>query len=165
MALQLPLRGDAFAGLVGLRLLLIAGNPFWKMDWTSESEDDDNISWDSDEEPKLENSGQPPASNNSIIEQEAPAGCSGVGPTDPSRLKLISHFVGMGFLEDMVKVTWMHYLKHSSHTNLCLFPASHIYSNGRNLTSMPVTAPKICPHGPHNRRHVAEIENISREYE
>ncbi|KAK1308521.1 DNA (cytosine-5)-methyltransferase DRM2 [Acorus calamus] len=81
---------------------LVRGVGFQGLDWTSESEDDDNISWDSDEEPKLENSGPPPASNNSIIEPEAPAGCSGVGPTDPSRSKLISHFVGMGFLEDMV---------------------------------------------------------------
>ncbi|KAK1269961.1 GDSL esterase/lipase [Acorus gramineus] len=71
-------------------------------DWTSDSENDDNISWESDEESKLENSGSPSTSNVPVIEQEAAAGPSRVGPADASRSKLLSHFVGMGFAEDMV---------------------------------------------------------------
>ncbi|KAK1298593.1 DNA (cytosine-5)-methyltransferase DRM2 [Acorus calamus] len=72
------------------------------MDWTDDSEDDDNISWESDEEAKPENSGPPPATNFPTVEQEDHAGPSRVSPADPSRSKLISHFVGMGFAEDMV---------------------------------------------------------------
>ncbi|KAK1326947.1 DNA (cytosine-5)-methyltransferase DRM2 [Acorus calamus] len=71
-------------------------------DWTSDSENIDNISWESDEESKLENSGSPSTSNVPVVEQEAAAGPSRVGPADASCSKLLSHFVGMGFAEDMV---------------------------------------------------------------
>ncbi|KAK1281248.1 DNA (cytosine-5)-methyltransferase DRM1 [Acorus gramineus] len=111
-------------------------NAAGQTDWTDDSEDDDNISWESDEEPKPENSGPPPATNFPTVEQEDHAGPSRrilgaaarmrddfksmddlwvagtkkddrsikakVSPADPSRSKLISHFVGMGFAEDMV---------------------------------------------------------------
>ncbi|KAK1302880.1 DNA (cytosine-5)-methyltransferase DRM2 [Acorus calamus] len=71
-------------------------------DWTSDSENVDNISWESDEESKLENSGSPSTSNVPVVEQEAAAGPSRVGPANASCSKLLSHFVGMGFAEDMV---------------------------------------------------------------
>ncbi|KAI8538009.1 hypothetical protein RHMOL_Rhmol09G0067200 [Rhododendron molle] len=93
-------------GVIDVSCLFVVGicsSVQFLLDQNASGEDSDNIDWDTEDELEIQSSALPSSSRLTYPDGEATVGdAEAITTTDLSHSKLIHHFVGMGFPEELV---------------------------------------------------------------